>query len=79
VKDSVVLQQEIKENPYQTVQKGRGLKIAEWLTNQKVDVVASREDLSHKGSGFALSASGVKIIKIRSDDLHQALPEILRE
>jgi cation diffusion facilitator family transporter len=77
-KDDVILQQDIKENPYQTVEKGRGLKIAEWLINQKVDVVVSREDLSHKGSGFALSASGVKIIKINSDNLNQALPEILR-
>jgi cation diffusion facilitator family transporter len=75
--DSVILQQDIRENPYQTVEKGRGLKIAEWLIDQKVDVVVSREDLSHKGSGFALSASGVKIIKINHDNLNQALPQIL--
>jgi cation diffusion facilitator family transporter len=77
MKDGVILQQDIKENPYQTVEKGRGLKIAEWLINQKVDVVVSREDLSHKGAGFALTASGVKIIKINYDNLNQALPEIL--
>lgn len=75
-KDRVILQQDIQENPFQTVEKGRGLKIAEWLINQKVDAVVSREDLSHKGSGFALSASGVKIIKISSDDLNQALAEV---
>jgi len=76
VKDGVILKQDIKENPYYTMEKGRGLKIAEWLINQKVDVVVSREDLSHKGSGFALSASGVKFIKISSDDLNQALAEV---
>ena len=78
VKDSVILQENIQENPFQTVQKGRGLKIAEWLIHQKVDIVVSREDLSHKGSGFALTASGVKIIKINHDNLNQALPEILQ-
>ncbi len=77
VKDSVILRQEIQENPFQTIHKGRGLKIAAWLIDQRVDIVVSREDLSHKGSGFALTASGVKIIKINHDNLNSALPEIL--
>jgi predicted Fe-Mo cluster-binding NifX family protein len=77
VKDGAILQQEIKVNPYQNVQKGRGLNIAEWLVNQKIDVAVSREDLSHKGSGFALAASGVKLYKASGDDLSQALKEVL--
>jgi len=31
VKDSVILQQDIRENPFQTLEKGRGLKITERL------------------------------------------------
>lgn len=35
-----------------------------------------REDLSYKGSGFAFSASEVKIMKISSDALNQARAEV---
>jgi cation diffusion facilitator family transporter len=77
-KDAVIIGQQIHENPFLTIEKGRGIKIAEWLINKKVDIVVSREDLSHKGSGFALSASGVKNIRISSNSLSQVFPEVLR-
>jgi cation diffusion facilitator family transporter len=64
---------EILTNPYTTLPKARGLRVAEWLIAHKADVVLTREDLKDKGPGYALANSGVEIRQIESRTLTDAL------
>jgi cation diffusion facilitator family transporter len=56
-----VLDRETVPNPYLALDKGRGLRVALFLLDQKVDVVVSRESLAGKGPGFALAQAGVAL------------------
>lgn len=68
---------EIRENPYREVEIAKGLRVAEWLVEQNVDEVLTREDLSRKGPGYVLGQAGVKTTIIPEDNLSQALIKIL--
>jgi len=58
--------QEIIENPYQEVEKRKGLRVAEMLLSQGTDVVFLRRPISGRASGYALEAAGVEM---RATDL----------
>lgn len=66
----------IMENPHCTVSKAKGIRVAEWLVDQKITHVGIKEDVSHKGPGYVLSSAGVKIIRISSKKLSGAVREI---
>jgi cation diffusion facilitator family transporter len=51
----------IVENPHTGAMRAKGIRVAEWLIEQKVDVVLSREDLKGKGPVFVLSDAGVEL------------------
>ena len=51
--------------------------MAEWLVEHKIDVVLTREDMRHKGPPYVFADAGVKIENISSDQLDEALDEIL--
>jgi predicted Fe-Mo cluster-binding NifX family protein len=43
------------------VEKAKGIRVAEWLVAQKIDVVLSREDVSTKGPAYVLREAGVEL------------------
>jgi cation diffusion facilitator family transporter len=61
VKDGAVLEQRSVANPYAGDPRGRGLKVAQWLLSQQVDVVITADDIREKGPGYALGDAGVEI------------------
>nr|WP_320016523.1 cation diffusion facilitator family transporter [uncultured Desulfobacter sp.] len=67
----------IMENPYCTVSTAKGIRVAEWLVDQKITHVGIKENVSHKGPGYVLSNAGIKIIRISSKDLSGAVREIM--
>ncbi len=58
--DSSVVEQRVVRNPYQTEEKAKGIRVAEWLVAQKVDLVLVRENLQGKGPGYVLGNAGVE-------------------
>lgn len=60
-KDGVALQQNILTAPKLLETKGRGLRMAEWLVSQPIDVLLTREDLTGKAPAYALKAAGVRV------------------
>ncbi|MBN1615452.1 MAG: cation diffusion facilitator family transporter [Deltaproteobacteria bacterium] len=60
--DRHVEKQEVIENPYRDVGTAKGIRVAEWLVEQKVDQVFMREDLSRKGPGYVLGNAGVTTV-----------------
>ena len=57
-KDRSLVSQQLVANPFSGFGKGRGLKVAAFLSKFKPDAVISREQITDKGPGFALEAAG---------------------
>jgi cation diffusion facilitator family transporter len=57
--NGVIEEQRIVSNPHSKEQKAKGIRVAEWLVAQKIDVVLSREDVSRKGPAYVLREAGV--------------------
>jgi cation diffusion facilitator family transporter len=57
--DGGIEERRIVPNPHPTAEKARGIRVAEWLVGQKVDVVLMREDVRGKGPGYVLRDAGV--------------------
>lgn len=73
VSDGALEKVEILSNPYTTLPKARGIRIAEWLVAHKADVVLTQEDLKNKGPGYALANSGVQVRVVKARTLTEAL------
>lgn len=71
--DHEVEKQEIIKNPYAEVEKGKGIRVAEWLTEKKVDEVVVTEEVKHKGPGYVFSDGGVKVHVVAAKDVGEAI------
>ncbi|MGE0826636.1 MAG: cation diffusion facilitator family transporter [Candidatus Binatia bacterium] len=60
-------------NPYAADPRGRGLKVAQWLLEQRVDMLITADDVREKGPGYALGDAGVAIIISEAASLEAAL------
>jgi cation diffusion facilitator family transporter len=56
-----VVERRVVANPYRDVERGKGIRVAEWLIGQKVDVVLTREALQGKGPAYVFSDAGVEL------------------
>ena len=71
--DGAIEEQQIVANPHRTVEKAKGIKVAEWLVAQKVDVVLMKEDLRGKGPAYVFGNAGVEVWKTTATTLEEAL------
>jgi cation diffusion facilitator family transporter len=68
-------QQNIVSNPYHDLERGKGIRVAEWLVEQKTDQVWVREDIKNKGPGYVFANAGIDIQLVS----HETLVEVLQE
>ncbi|MBW1745864.1 MAG: cation diffusion facilitator family transporter [Deltaproteobacteria bacterium] len=59
--DGNIEQQEVVPNPHTKVPKAKGIRVAEWLVEHKVDVVVVKEDLHKKGPAYVFADAGVEL------------------
>jgi cation diffusion facilitator family transporter len=59
--DGAIDEQRTVSNPHCAEEKAKGIRVAEWLVRQKVDVVLTREDVSGKGPAYVLREAGVEL------------------
>jgi len=71
--DGAVEAQQVLANPHRREEKAKGIRVAEWLVAQKVDVVLVKEDLSGKGPAYAFGDAGVEMRLTAAQSLSQAL------
>ena len=57
-----VERQEVLPNPHTDVSKAKGIRVAEWLVEQKVDVVMLKESLQGKGPEYVFGDAGVEML-----------------
>lgn len=72
-----VLRQEIVVNPYRELEKGRVIKVAEFLLTYKPDIIMSRESLAGKGPGYALDDAGTELKQTEAKSLDELLSQLM--
>jgi len=68
--------QQLVENPYKASEKARGIQVAEWLVEQKVDIVVLPRDFQGKEPSYVLKDAGVREQKVQATIIMEALEEI---
>ena len=71
--DGAIEGQQIVANPHKMVEKAKGIRVAEWLVAQKVDVVLVRESLRGKGPVYVFGEAGVEMRETMATLLKEAL------
>ena len=61
--DGAVIAQEVLENPFLKMEKGKGIKLAELLVEKGVDVLYTKEDFKGKGPEHVFSDAEVEVRK----------------
>jgi cation diffusion facilitator family transporter len=64
---------QVVANPFASIPKGKGVRVAEWLIDHKTDVVLVKEPLRGKGPGYALESAGVEVRVTKGNELSEAL------
>ena len=73
--DQSLVERRVITNPYRTLERGKGIRVAEWLVGQKVDVVMSREVLHGRGPAYVFRDAGVELKVIETKDIDAAISE----
>jgi len=56
-----VVEQRLLSNPHLGEEKAKGIRVAEWLVKQKIDVLLLCEDLGRRGPAYVLSEAGIAV------------------
>jgi cation diffusion facilitator family transporter len=64
VSDGMILHQEILENLFLAIEKGKGIRLAEFLVEKGIDVLYTKEDFEGKGPGYVFSDADVEVRRI---------------
>jgi predicted Fe-Mo cluster-binding NifX family protein len=69
--DGRVLNESWLTNPFQTVEKGKGIQVSEWLVSLGIDEVITAKSFAHKGPSYVFSDNEVQ--------MHQTEERSIRE
>jgi len=61
-----IINREVLANPYQSVEKQKGLRVAEFLIEHGVDSVVVAESLEGKGPSYAFADAGIEVRRVPS-------------
>lgn len=73
--DHSLVERRVTTNPYRTLERGKGIRVAEWLIGQKVDMVLSREVLRGRGPAYVFRDAGVELKLIESEEVDAAISQ----
>ena len=76
--DGTVEDQETLVNPYRREEKAKGIRVAEWLVEHKVDTVASKQSLKGKGPVYVFGEAGVEMQETEVTTLSEAMAEAIQ-
>ena len=77
--DGAVAKQEVVPNPHRHVEKAKGIRVAEWLVAQKVDVVLLKESLHGKGPEYVFADAGVEMVLTEAETVGEAVQDAGRK
>jgi predicted Fe-Mo cluster-binding NifX family protein len=71
--DSTIEEQQIVSNAYLEEERAKGIRVAEWLVAQKVDVVLAKASLHGKGPVYVFRDAGIGLRQTDASTLLEAL------
>lgn len=74
-----VLEEHLLANPFLHEKKGKGIKVAQWLLQSRLDVLVVRKPQDGKGPGYVFGNAGVKILLTSESDADNALAAARKE
>jgi cation diffusion facilitator family transporter len=79
LKDGSVEERRTVDNPFPEEERAKGIKVAEWLVDQKADVVFLKESLKGKGPVYVFGDAAVEMRETEVERLEEALAEARKE
>ena len=76
--DNRVVEQRVCSNPHRDEEKRKGIRVAQWLAAQKVDVLFTRVAMEDKGPAYVLRDAGMEIRRTDVPTLAELLSAQLR-
>ncbi len=77
-KDSRILEEKWLFNPFQSEEKGKGIKVSEWLVGQGVDEVILPKGMAHRGPYYVFSDNQVEMRQTELRHLDDITASLLR-
>jgi cation diffusion facilitator family transporter len=74
----VLEEQRIVSNPHAKEAKAKGIRVAEWLVTQKIDVLLTRGDILRKGPAYVLREAGVELRMTGKQTIGEAILAAIR-
>jgi cation diffusion facilitator family transporter len=74
--DGEILSTDVLENPFQDAERSKGIQVAEWLVDQKADVVVIRGEPGGKGPSYVFGNAAVEVHHTTSGSLPEVVGEI---
>ncbi len=75
LEDGVVEERRMLDNPYLDQERAKGIRVAEWLVEQKADIVFLSESLQGKGPVYVFGDAAVEMRQTEAGTLDDALAE----
>jgi len=73
--DGAIEEQQVVANPHKNLERAKGIRVAEWLVDQKVDVVLLKEKLRGKGPVYVFGDAGIEMQETEAATLSEAMVE----
>jgi len=72
-KERTIIEERLLENPYLHEDKAKGIKVANWLLENDLDVLIVHHDQTGRGPGFVLDNAGAEILLTQETNVEKAL------
>jgi cation diffusion facilitator family transporter len=71
--DKAILEEKFLHNPFLGEEKGKGIKVSEWLLQHGADTVLTRRDFKGRGPGYVFSDAGVDVHLSEGESLEEVV------
>jgi len=78
-KERTIIEERLLENPYLHEEKAKGIKVANWLLENELDVLIVHHDQTGRGPGFVLGNAGAEILLTQETNVEKALVTVEKD
>ena len=78
-KEHNIIGKRILENPYLNEKKAKGIKVANWLLEEGLDMLIVHHDQAGRGPGFVLGNAGVEILLTEKISVDEAFDKVVKD
>ena len=75
-KTNEIVEERLLKNPFLGEEKAKGIKVANWLLENGLDILITRHDQAGKGPGFVLGNAGSEIVLTKEHNAEDALAQV---